>query len=571
MIRSASRFAHHLRGAFLALLTAVLLVVLLVHCSNPAPMAEGGGTRGGNPVVTGKLFNSNGFAAPHVQVLLLNATYNPLTQEAQQPIYTDTTNARGEYSFELADTGYYTIEALNSNDGTRSIRFNIKPRADTTIELPADTLHQPGSISVIVPGGTDTGAGYVYIPGSAFSSSFTGNRDTVRIDSVPIGIVPELTYVVLASDKKSTIGTDVPVISGETTLIMHTQLPNRQTITLNTTPTGAAVAEDVPRFPVLIRLTKSNFDFTTTNKNGSSLMFTGRGNTQLPFAIERWDSVAQKAEVWVTVDTVYGNNAEQSIMLFWGNAVSVPEEKGKNVFDTANSFQGVWHLGDAPTVPFADATDNHFNGSADDTTRPQQTTGIIGNCSQFDGKNDCITMQNTASGKLNFVENGTYTVYAWVAIDSFDNASHCILSKGYEQYYLRSTYISTTLPAGEPLWEFVEFGETSKWQATNTKAENGTWSLLVAVRDGPKQILYCNGVAADSTVDSWYNIVSRSTVNNLMLGRFAQLVTVPVSEGYCHFKGKIDEVRILNAAKSAAWIRLCYMNQRTDDRLVEFR
>ena len=30
-------------------------------------------------------------------------------------------------------------------------------------------------------------------------------------------------------------------------------------------------------------------------------------------------------------------------------------------------------------------------------------------------------------------------------------------------------------------------------------------------------------------------------------------------------------VRILNAAQSADWVRLCYMNQRADDRLVEFR
>lgn len=561
----------HRLGASLALLTTLLTVVMLVRCSNPASMAEGGGTRGGNPVVTGKLFSPSGCAAPHVQVLLLNATYDPHIRDAQQPMYTDTTNALGEYSFELADTGCYTIEALNSNDGTRSIRFNIKPRADTTIELPTDTLHQPGSINIIVPGGTDTGAGYVFIPGSAFSSSFNGNRDTIRIDSVPTGILPELTYVVLASDKRSIIGTDVPVISGETTLVVHTQLTNSQTITLNTTPTGAAIGEDVPSFPVLIRLTKSNFDFTTTDKTGSTLMFTGRGNTRLPFAVERWDSVAQKAEVWVTVDTVYGNNAEQSIMLFWGNNGSISAETGKSVFDTANSYQGVWHLGDAPIAPFVDATDNHFNGTANDTTRPQQTTGIIGNCNQFDGNNDCITMQNTATGKLDFAENDTYTVYAWVSVDTFDNASHCILSKGYEQYYLRSTYISTTLPAGEPLWEFVEFGETSKWQATNIPAVSGTWSLVVAVRDGSKQRLYCNGVAADSTVDSWFNVVSRSTANNFMLGRFAQPVTVPVNEGYCHFKGKIDEVRILNAAKNAAWIRLCYMNQRNDDRLVVFR
>ena len=36
------------------------------------------------------------------------------------------------------------------------------------------------------------------------------------------------------------------------------------------------------------------------------------------------------------------------------------------------------------------------------------------------------------------------------------------------------------------------------------------------------------------------------------------------------FKGKIDEVCLASTARSADWIRLCYMNQNTEDRLVTF-
>ena len=37
------------------------------------------------------------------------------------------------------------------------------------------------------------------------------------------------------------------------------------------------------------------------------------------------------------------------------------------------------------------------------------------------------------------------------------------------------------------------------------------------------------------------------------------------------FKGMVDEVRISNIALSADWIKLCYMNQRIDDKLVIFK
>ena len=61
--------------------------------------------------------------------------------------------------------------------------------------------------------------------------------------------------------------------------------------------------------------------------------------------------------------------------------------------------------------------------------------------------------------------------------------------------------------------------------------------------------------------------------NDLSIGKFLPAVdmqgVVDSSDGF--FKGSIDEVRILNAAQSPDWVRLCYMNQRAEDRLVVFK
>jgi hypothetical protein len=49
------------------------------------------------------------------------------------------------------------------------------------------------------------------------------------------------------------------------------------------------------------------------------------------------------------------------------------------------------------------------------------------------------------------------------------------------------------------------------------------------------------------------------------------MVTIPYNEGWCYFKGMVDEVRVMNVAVSADWVKLSYMNQKAEDRLVEFR
>jgi len=548
-----------------ALLSACAAGLLVSFCTSPT--AEGGGTRGGNPVVMGTIVGADGKAAANVRVSLHKASYDPLTDAPSVPSMTDTTNERGEYTIESSDSGLYTIEALATKNGTRLARFAVDLQHDSTLQLPADTLHAPGAISVIVPGGSATMGGYVYIPGTSAGISFSNTRDTVRLDSVPQGTVPELVCVQAATTVKSVIGRDVPVREGETTLIVNTPWKNHRRIILNTSSSGAGVKESVYGFPVLIRLHQNNFNFAGTD---SSIMFTGTNNTVLPHEIERWDSATSRAELWVQVDTIRGNNATQSIMMYWGNQDSGFSASVKAVFDTANGFQGVWHLGDMPHSPVRDATVNRYNGESPDTAAPEVAEGIIGTCRAFNGTTDFITMPGTASGKLDFSENGTYTVGAWVSLDTFDNVSHCIVSKGYEQYYLRSTYISTNLPSATPYWEFVEFGETDKWQASNTPALSKQWTMLVGVRDGNRQLLFSNGELVDSTTDTWFNAVARTTANDLFIGRFSKKVTVPVNEGYCYFRGSIDEVRITSTARSPYWIRLSYMNQRSDDRLVVF-
>jgi hypothetical protein len=65
--------------------------------------------------------------------------------------------------------------------------------------------------------------------------------------------------------------------------------------------------------------------------------------------------------------------------------------------------------------------------------------------------------------------------------------------------------------------------------------------------------------------------INRDTINDFSIGRFMKEATYPANFGYCYFKGMIDEVRVSSIARSADWIKLSYMNQRSDDKLLQFK
>ncbi|HEX2958862.1 MAG TPA: DUF2341 domain-containing protein, partial [Chitinispirillaceae bacterium] len=375
------------------------------------------------------------------------------------------------------------------------------------------------------------------------------------------------------SDSKNglkVIGQDIKVKSNESTLISTIIQKRSLGIFFNTTETGAAVDKNVTGFPVLIRLNSANFDFANAQVDGSDIVFKSGNGQILLHEIERWDISEKKAEIWVKVDTIFGNNSTQGIEMAWGDTEQVVAREENRIFDTTTGFQGVWHLGDEGSTTFNDATVNNYDGSSNSNECPSVKDGLIGKGCFFNGTSQFITMPNTSDSKLNFPENGYYTISAWVLIDSLDGKSHCIVSKGFEQYFLRATYISTNLLNTAPLWEFVEFTDIEKWKTSNTQISVKQWTHLVGVHQGTQQLLYCNGVLVDSTFDKWQNAMTRNTSNDLLIGRFAETVVVPIPEGYCYFKGGIDEIRICNVAQPPEWIKLCYMNQGVNDQLVRF-
>lgn len=544
-----------IRFSIFSLVSGILLYA--VSCIQFTAGNQGGG--GSEVEVVGQVCHFNGEPASLTQVKLIPVEYDPSATAPIPDSMIDTTDAQGYYFFHNVAPNKYNLQALQLVRRTRMLITGVEVTGDSTVVL-LDTLLASGTIRISLSGVSE---GCVSIPGTDITVLVPMGSSEIIIDSVPTGNIPEIRYYV---DKKTVgaIRQNVLVKPDETTVLTNILWKFSQRIVLNTSASGAEITTDVYNFPVLIRLSDNNFDFSQAASRGEDMCFTTSYGKSLPFEIEHWDAISRNASIWVKVDTVYSNDTSQSIIMYWGNSSAEELSNSETVFDTADGFQGVWHLGDTNDV--RDATVNKYHGLSPDTARPSNGHGLIGNCSKFNGIADYIIMPNTADSKLSFEESSYYTISAWALLDTFDNSSHCIVSKGYEQYYLRLTYFPTNIP----LWEFVEFGKSINWQASTSPASKGQWVLLTGVRQGSKQFLYCNGILVDSTTDNWTQGFSRSTDNDISVGRFLKEVTFPTNDGFCFFKGSIDEVRICNQAKGADFIMLCYMNQRIDDRLVKF-
>jgi hypothetical protein len=541
-----------------SLLVVCVALLATLRCSLQ-PLAGGGTIETTNGRVEVSLANETGTPAARTQVQLFSADHDPLTDTSAIPVRI--TDSAGKCFFDKIDSGVYTLNAVQLAARTRAITQEIRVSGDTVTTR--STLRKPGKVRVALPESIDYVNGYLYIPGTAVYSELDDADSTITLDSVPASIIPAILYAVMNKPSATRILRDsVPVVPEKTTIVPFPDWTIAKKIVLNTAASGANVPGDVTGFPVLLRLNLNNFNFALVKQNGQDLRFTRADGTPLPFEIERWDALSSTAEVWVRIDTVHGNDSTQYFMMYAGNksaSVVSAQAGGAAVFESSDGFQAVWHLGENAGAINKDATVNHFDGALNDSL-PTAVSGIIGTCRKFNGTSNFITIPGSASGKLNFPENGYYTISAWAFIDSMPASTDYIdiVAKGNRQYHLQSTVLG---------WKFSEFQEAAGgWSNTISSNQIGQWAYVTGVRAGARQFLYVNGSLTDSSItiapDPSPPAV-RETSFDVSIGRFNRTP-------FYYFPGALDEVRISNTARSADWEKLCYMNQKSADNLVGF-
>lgn len=306
-------------------------------------------------------------------------------------------------------------------------------------------------------------------------------------------------------------------------------------------------------FPVLIYAT----GLSNIKANGADIRFTGAdGTTELPRQIESYSGGTLWAWVKVTLTKDSSDATNNTIYMYYGNSAATEPAANsaygsQNVWNT--NFVGVWHLNESSGNKTYDSTSNSNTGNTTELEGiPKVTLGVAGqvnSAAEFDGNLGRIDVADSAS--LDLSTNGT--LEAWIYPRSFLGFDG-IIHKGDMGDFSDEAY---SLQLGEPygdVWLSISDGTNTTLQlpfAINTSE----WSHVVGAWDSSGMYIYIDGVATSIP----NTLTVRNTSGEVNIGAQTDYATETGTN--LPFDGTIDEVRISNTARSAAWIATEYNNQ----------
>lgn len=517
-------------------------------------------------VVIGRVYDQLGLPASQTRINLIPQHYNPVTDAPLPDSLTDTTDSKGEYVFSKIPKGAYTLLADQKILNEKSLITGIIIGDNDTQLVHPDTLQQTGSIALEFLSPIDSINGYVYIPGTTF---FAPAAMHSVLKGIPSGHIPAIYYAQSTDVTKSfVIDTNVNVIAGNTIVInnYHTWSFSKR-IFLNTTAAGADVKNDVPGFPLLIRLTSVIFDFGQADVNGRDIRFAKADGSPLPCEIQRWDPSNGHAEIWVKMDTVYGNNDKQYIVMYWGNALAQAVSGKAAVFDSSCGYQGVWHLNEKSGTTALDASHNGYSGIYKGGL-PESENGPSGIC-QIIAKPDTeyVDIGNVLNPGMKNISVGI-----WFKRASFGTQQALIAKSNGDGPSVTYGYLFSIDLLNFPHFYLIsggsQWGDTGSFDLSSnlTITDSTSWHYVqvsIDRSDNNKCKLYIDGTDRTGTIRGDVSLVTNvANTYNLHIGT--------ESDNNYSYNGSIAEASIAFVPRSSDWVKLCYMNQKDLDELLKW-
>lgn len=355
----------------------------------------------------------------------------------------------------------------------------------------------------------------------------------------------------------------------------------RQRLTVKAEP----LTSDLTNFPVLVRLNATNFDFQGAHAQGNDVQFALPDGTLLAHDRERHDSVNQDALYWVRLPSVSATQ-DTVFHLYYSKADAVDATNSFDVW-TAN-YVGVWHMNDANGTNQFDASSNKLHGRVnfDKHAEPLAGEGIpamIGGGVWLEGasKKQFITTVNTS---IDTTQGLTFS--AWAKPHS---------------YGAQTTYGDPVIQCGGGNWSpgYFTFMLGFLHNTQNHQGLVGKWRLVDSAGAAATHLT----VASGFSTNVWHHVASvcttdisegvTNTVGNVYIdGKLSKTISKPGHvllnqlSGRCisiganthnaypgnppnnTFDGMLDEVRVAKSARSDAWIKASYLNQKPVDELL---
>ncbi len=306
-------------------------------------------------------------------------------------------------------------------------------------------------------------------------------------------------------------------------------------------------------FPIMVHLSNSSsgrnsenvsfvFDELQSDANRKKIAATSSdGVTQTYIEIERWEAATEQAWLWVKVPNL-SNTTDTVLYLYFDkdvadntNYVGDPNSTAaEKVWDS--NFKAIHHVEEDPSGSITDSTNNQNDmNSVGGMSSSNLVDANIGKGVSYDGGNDAYIGQ----GNITLTQ---FTFSSWINGSNF-SSWRTIATIGEQRDLCLNTGLLT-------FWaDDVEysFGST---------LATGVWHHVAVTYDGTTLKGYING----SDTGNSYTPTLGSYTETMQIARWLA--------DYDYFNGVLDEIRISNQTRTAAWIKASYESGRDD--LVDF-
>ena len=366
---------------------------------------------------------------------------------------------------------------------------------------------------------------------------------------------------------KFLIGTTATLVNPSNVVAMFTPATGQQlsgfnwTNTLTVDHTQVIGSSDLVDFPMLVSLNATQLKSTANggyvnNPNGYDIVFSGANDKQLDHEIEYYNPATGEYRAWVRLPILF-HDMNTELRISCGNTSFQANPTTQDTW--SNDFEAVWHMDNDPSNSELRDAAGTFNGvSYGQMTSSDVVPGRIGKAIDFDGTNDYFaikdkyyegngsTTQLTVSAWIKTTHNNNNWTSNWSIVD-FDRSEHFnffVHGKGKASFSTRGSGIN-------------DFHGGNDGQLND-----GEWHQMTGVFDGTKKFIYIDGVLV-GTNNNPHNgsLLGTDTKRFGFIGDGSEAASFNGSRNGINFSGQLDEIRILNVAKSADWIATEFNNQ----------
>lgn len=284
---------------------------------------------------------------------------------------------------------------------------------------------------------------------------------------------------------------------------------------------------------------------------------TDDGLTQCPVEIQSWDVHERKAILWTKAPTIT-SGTDTNLYLYYDETKddndtyvgTVNSSPAQDVWDS--NFKAVWHMNQHPSfgtdaIKNSTFTINHGT-SAGTMTSIDLVDGKIGKAIDFDGSDDYINCGTDSS--LDDITNLTFE--ATFKADTWGATGYGRVASKSNTSNINGWQVFLTSVGG---FGFIaDYATTdAAWYVTSISLN--TWHHVAAqhTRGSPLKAdgkMYINGVSKTITGTDGVGAVQSDAAEDMLIATRKDLDR--------EFDGIIDEVRVSDVHRSAAWIKATY-------------